>query len=94
VVVVKEVFLARRLDEKTYSAVQSIYFIPGSLLENVRLGIGDSRPTSKSGGFRLALTGLIALVAMHAAFWIITQPVNKLWLGSASETGRERDSSL
>jgi hypothetical protein len=35
-----------------------------------------------SGGaaFSLTLVALIALVAMHAAYWIITHPVNNFWL--------------
>jgi hypothetical protein len=38
--------------------------------------------TSTSGGvaFSLTIGALIALIAMHAAYWIITHPVNNFWV--------------
>lgn len=76
-----------RLDKETYIAVQSIYypgFTIGGLFGEV-VGIIATLvlllvTPSNRGGFWLTLTGLVALVAMHAVFWIVTQPMNKFWL--------------
>jgi hypothetical protein len=39
--------------------------------------MSDVRSTSS---FRWTLVGLFAMVAMHATYWIVTHPLNKLWL--------------
>jgi hypothetical protein len=75
-----------RLDKETYCAVQTIYY-PGFTFGGLSEGIGIiavlalvlMTPT-KSAAFWWTLIGFVALIAMHAAYWIITHPVNKFWL--------------
>jgi len=75
-----------RLDKKTYCAVQTIYY-PGFTFGGFSEGLGMAAllalllmtPT-ESAAFLWTLIGLVAFVAMHAAYWIITHPVNKFWL--------------
>lgn len=76
-----------RLDKDTYAAVQTIYY-PGftigafigefggmvALLALVLL----TPPQSPAFGWILA--AFVALVAAHAAYWLVTHPVNKFWL--------------
>src|SRR5947209_2313441 len=77
-----------RLDKETYIAVQAIYY-PGFTIA------GAAEPLSivasfvllfmerkKTLAFSLTLIAIVALIAMHAIFWLITQPVNKFWLKS------------
>ncbi len=75
-----------RLDKSAYLAVQQIYY-PGFTLGGV--GEGLSMPAAlallvvtPAGTTRFwwTLAGFVALVAMHAAYWILTHPVNKFWL--------------
>jgi Domain of unknown function (DUF1772) len=33
-----------------------------------------------STGFWLAVAALLALLAMHAVYWLVTHPVNNFWL--------------
>jgi hypothetical protein len=79
-----------RLNRETYLAMQRIYYPgftyagvaePASILAAVILLI--LQPTGSSG-FWLTLVALIALAAIQAVFWLVTQPVNKFWL--AGET--------
>jgi hypothetical protein len=75
-----------RLDKQAYVTVQPIYYpgftvgglseILGILATVALLFMTPSRGTA----FSLMLGALIALVAMHAAYWIITHPVNNFWL--------------
>lgn len=75
-----------RLDERTYAAVQAIYY-PGFTIG------GISEPVAaisvlvlsiikrhRSAPFPWLLAAFIALVAMQAVFWSVTQPVNRHWL--------------
>src|SRR5690606_17975327 len=76
----------RRLDKDTYFAVQGIYY-PGfttagvsePLAALVALGMLFGMPRS-DGDFWLILTAALALLAMQAVFWFITQPVNRFWV--------------
>ena len=79
-----------RLNGETYLAVQRIYYPgftfagvaePASILAAVTLLI--LQPTISSG-FWLTFAACIALLALQAVFWLVTQPVNKFWL--AGET--------
>jgi hypothetical protein len=75
-----------RLDEQTYTVVQTIYypgFTIGGIAEPVAgvavlvlLVIMGDRSTQ----FDWLLVAFIALAAMHAVFWSVTQPVNRYWL--------------
>ena len=76
----------RRLDEQTYLAVQTIYY-PGFSVG----GIGEVMAVvatfilmlvmrQRGDAFWLVLTAFVAVVVMHAVFWLVTQPVNKFWL--------------
>jgi hypothetical protein len=75
-----------RLDMKTYKAVQSIYY-PGFTYGGFAEGLGMVAtlvlllltPISHSA-FWWTLTAFVALVTMHAVYWVITHPVNKFWL--------------
>jgi hypothetical protein len=76
----------QRLDEETYMAVQTIYY-PGFTVG----GIGEPLAAistlilliamrDRGSAFWWILGALIALVAMHAVFWLVTQPTNRFWL--------------
>jgi hypothetical protein len=82
-----------RLDKKTYCAVQTIYY-PGFTFGGFSEGMGIVAvlalllmTPAESAAFRWTLIGLIALVTMHAAYWLITHPVNKFWLKDQDLTG-------
>jgi hypothetical protein len=75
-----------RLDKDTYLAVQGIYY-PGFTYGGLGEGLGMFATLllllltpSDSARFWWILTALIALVAMHAVYWLVTHPVNKYWL--------------
>jgi hypothetical protein len=82
-----------RLDKDTYLAVQGIYY-PGFTYGGLREGLGMLAtlvlllltPTA-SARFWWILTALVALVAMHAVYWLVTHPVNKYWLRDTRLTG-------
>ena len=75
-----------RLSKDAYFTVQQIYY-PGftivglaegfSMIAALALVIVTPRDTA---AFGLALAALILLLVMHAIFWLVTQPVNKIWL--------------
>ena len=76
-----------RLTKAAYFATQGIYY-PGFTIGG---GFGEGlgliatvvlllRMPSGSPAFWWTFAGLIALAAMHAIFWTLTQPVNKYWL--------------
>jgi hypothetical protein len=76
----------RRLNRETYLAMQAVYY-PGftiggaaeplSIIAVVALLVMTPAGTLS---FWLALIALLALVAVQAIFWLVTQPVNKHWL--------------
>jgi hypothetical protein len=86
-----------RLDKDTYLAVQGIYY-PGFTYGGLREGLGMLAtlvlllltPTA-SARFWWILTALVALVAMHAVYWLVTHPVNKYWLRDTRLTGIGRE---
>lgn len=75
-----------RLDERTYMVVQTIYY-PGFTVG----GIAEPAAAiatlilllimrDRSAQFWWLLVALIALAAMQAVFWSVTQPANRYWL--------------
>jgi hypothetical protein len=75
-----------RLDEATYRAVQRIYY-PGFTIG------GASEPlailalvallfmTPRTGSaFAWTLVALLAMVGSHLVYWLVTHPVNSVWL--------------
>lgn len=75
-----------RLGKDAYMAVQPIYY-PGFTFGGLGEGLGMVAILAlllmtpvDSAAFRWTLVGFVALVAMHAAYWLLTHPVNKFWL--------------
>jgi len=76
-----------RLSRDTYIAVQSIYY-PGFTIGGVFGEFGAILAVlvtlvftpSGSTAFLPTFAALIALLALHAIYWIVTHPVNKFWL--------------
>jgi hypothetical protein len=75
-----------RLDERTYLAVQTIYY-PGFTLAGIAEILSVIATLvlmialrNAGGAFWWAMLAFIAVSAMHAVFWFVTQPVNKYWL--------------
>ncbi len=76
----------KQLSKDAYLTVQRIYY-PGftiaglaegfSLLAALALVIFTP---SDEPAFGLSLSALILLLAMHAVYWVVTAPVNKVWL--------------
>ncbi len=76
-----------RLDKAQYLAVQTIYYPgftiggifgePGAMLETLALLIFTP---FASTAFWLTLAALVGLLIMHGVFWLVTQPVNRVWL--------------
>jgi hypothetical protein len=74
------------LDEPTYMAVQMIYY-PGFTLGGIAEPFAVIATLvlmflmrNHGAAFWWALSAFVALLAMHAIFWLITQPVNRHWL--------------
>ncbi len=77
----------RRLQRETYVAVQTIYYPGftigglfgefGAILSTGLLLLLTSMATAR---FWLVLAALTCLRIMHALYWVITPPVNKVWL--------------
>jgi Domain of unknown function (DUF1772) len=75
-----------RLSEDQYLAVQSIYY-PGFTIAGIAeplsllllIALMVSTP-SRSAEFVLIVAAFVALAAMHAAYWLLTHPVNNFWL--------------
>lgn len=74
-----------RLDKQTYLRVQTIYY-PGFTVG----GAGEPLAAiatlillifmRATTAFWWILAALIALIAMHSVFWLVTQPTNRYWL--------------
>jgi len=75
-----------RLDERTYLAVQTIYY-PGFTIG----GIGEPLAivatliltiAMRNDGamFWWTLAAFVAVLATHVVFWLVTQPTNRYWL--------------
>jgi hypothetical protein len=76
-----------RLDKSIYLAMQQIYY-PGFTIGG---GIGEGGgiaatlmllllTPAESRAFGWTLAAFVALLAMHATYWIFTHPVNKFWM--------------
>jgi hypothetical protein len=75
-----------RLSKDAYLTVQRIYY-PGftiagfaescSMIAALAVAIATPRD---SAAFVLSVAALILLVAMHLVYWMITAPVNRIWL--------------
>jgi hypothetical protein len=77
-----------RLDRDTYLKVQTIYY-PGFTIGGIREPVAALAllmllfmTQTGTTAFWLMLMAFIALGLMHLIFWLMTQPVNKLWLAS------------
>jgi hypothetical protein len=75
-----------RLDEKTYTAMQTIYY-PGFTIAGmsepagiIALLILLLATPSASAAFWWTFAAVVALAASHGAYWLVTHPVNKFWL--------------
>src|SRR5262245_8128218 len=83
----------RRLSKDTYLAVQTIYY-PGFTYGGFAEGLGllatlvlVLMTSTGQPAFWWTLIAFVALVAMQAAYWVITHPVNKFWLKEAQLEG-------
>jgi hypothetical protein len=82
-----------RLDKDAYLTVQTIYYPgftiggisePVSMLALLVLTISTPR---ESPAFGWTLAALASMTAMHLIFWLVTQPVNKVWLRDQEMAG-------
>jgi hypothetical protein len=76
----------RRLGRDAYLTVQSIYY-PGFTIGGLGEGLSMVAMlvllivTRGSGAaFRWMLVAFVALLAMHATYWVVTHPINKFWV--------------
>jgi hypothetical protein len=76
----------RRLAEDAYFAVQTIYY-PGFTIAGVAEPLGViatiillflTRPGSSESW--LTLVALLGLLGMQAVYWLVTHPVNRVWV--------------
>lgn len=83
-----------RLSREAYFAVQPIYY-PGFTIGG---GIGEAGGTiltivlliltpAGSGSFWLTLVALFGLLGMQATYWVLTHPVNRVWLKGEKLSG-------
>jgi hypothetical protein len=83
-----------RLNKDAYFAVQPIYY-PGFTIGG---GIGEAGGTILtillliftplgSGSFWLTVVALLGLIGMQAAYWVLTHPVNRVWLKGEKLSG-------
>ncbi len=82
-----------RLSRDEYFAVQRIYY-PGFSYAGISEVIGILLlailiPFTARGGaaFGLTVFALLATMAMHATYWLITHPINRAWLEGV-DTGK------
>jgi hypothetical protein len=75
-----------RLSKEQYLAVQPIYY-PGLTIGGAAEPIGLMMTLvlmlltpAGSVAFGLTVGAFVALLAMHAAYWLLTHPVNNFWL--------------
>ncbi len=78
----------RRLDRDTYFAVQPIYY-PGFTIGGAFGEFGAMlatfvllllTPVGSGAAFWLRLAAFVSLVVMHGLYWMLTHPVNRVWL--------------
>jgi hypothetical protein len=75
-----------RLSKDAYLTVQRIYY-PGFTIAGLAEGLSMIAALAlvfvtprNSTAFVLSLTALILLLTMHAVYWLVTAPVNRIWL--------------
>jgi hypothetical protein len=75
-----------RLSKDEYLTVQRIYY-PGFAIAGLAEGFSMVaalalvlRTPTDSTPFALSLAALVLLLVMHAVYWVVTAPVNKVWL--------------
>lgn len=75
-----------RLSKQAYVAMQPIYY-PGFTIGGAVGELGGILAvlallifTHARAPFWLTLGALVLLILMHAAYWVLTHPVNKFWL--------------
>lgn len=75
-----------RLSKDAYLAAQTIYY-PGFTIGGLGEGLGliatlvlAVLTPAGSAAFWLTLGAFVALLAMHAVYWLVTHPVNNFWL--------------
>ena len=86
-----------RLERETYLAVQAIYY-PGFTYGGLGEGLGMVATLilllltpADNPAFWWILAAFVALLAMHAVYWIVTHPVNKYWLKDIRLAGAGRE---
>jgi hypothetical protein len=82
-----------RLAKDQYVAIQAIYypgFTIGGIAEPISLLLVliliFTMPVG-SAAFSLTAVAFVALLAMHAAYWLLTHPVNDFWLKDVRPKG-------
>lgn len=87
----------RRLDEATYRAIQAVYY-PGFTIGGLVGEVGGrlaltimvlSTPPA-AAAFRWLAAALTLLAAVHSAHWLVTHPVNRVWLKETRVTPASR----
>ena len=75
----------RRLSKENYIATQTIYY-PGFTIGGMGEGTAIIAALalllltpSYSAAFWWTVVGFMCLLTMHAAYWVLTHPVNKFW---------------
>jgi uncharacterized membrane protein len=86
-----------RLDPNAYSVTQSIYY-PGFTIAGIAepldilaLIILSLLTPRGQTAFDWTVAALTALILLHAAYWILTHPVNKFWLKDQKVEGFGKD---
>jgi hypothetical protein len=86
-----------RLTEEQYRVVQPIYY-PGFTIGGFVGEFGGILVTaalivitpSGTPAFWLTVGALVAFLAMHGVYWLMTHPVNKFWLAGQTVSGAGR----
>jgi hypothetical protein len=85
-----------RLEKDAYLATQQIYY-PGFTIGGLAEGFGVVATLLLvivtplgSSVYWLTLGAFIAMLCMHAAYWLLTHPVNNFWLKDAELKGAGR----
>jgi hypothetical protein len=85
-----------RLDREAYIATQQIYY-PGFTIGGLAEGLGLVAMLVlvlvTPGGtisYWLTLAAFVSMLCMHAAYWVLTHPVNKFWLEGVQLKGAGR----
>jgi hypothetical protein len=82
-----------RLPKDAYLATQTIYY-PGFTIGGIAEIVGLIATLALtvltlrgSAAFWLTLAAFVALLAMHAVYWLVTHPVNNFWVKDFKLTG-------